>query len=458
MRACISKGQARTAPNLAVPLFTSILFLAALLLAAPHAWGEARTSGKASASHDTTAGVKTDDEGFTVRVVEEGKTIPPAELARRGRAAAQRATDQGARDAARAQSANPSVPEPPEPPEPPDVGDSNDLVRFGEDVEIPADKVIDGDVVAVGGSVTVYGRVKGDCVAIGGTVRVKGSGVVEGDAVSLGGGVTTADSASVKGSNVSVGAWPFKGEGRGAMIPLLGIFGLSAFAGLVCRVVQFLLTIFFAWIALLLFRERMTHAADRLGEQFGKSFLYGLLGWAGLLVTVPAGIILTVLVGALAIVILAVTIIGIPVAILLAVALVLAVVGLVIGAMVAVFIAYLEGAMFLGRRILGRTRRATASPLRTVAYGLLLMVGLAIIGKMMGFVGLVFLMPIGIAFGIAAGMLAVVMTTAGFGAMMLTRFGKAPLGWPAGAAASAPSPSAASPSTAPPEGGTSDAP
>ena len=48
-------------------------------------------------------------------------------------------------------------------------------MRFGEDITIPADKVVDGDVVAIGGNVIVYGRVKGDVTSVGGTVELRGA-------------------------------------------------------------------------------------------------------------------------------------------------------------------------------------------------------------------------------------------------------------------------------------------
>src|SRR5262245_26664641 len=172
MRACVSRVEARSAPNLAILLFGSFLFLAALLLSAPYAFGVTTRSGKASSTRDTTAQATKDDEGFSVRVVEDGKPVDPRLLTPRARAALKKAAEEAKRAGVQIQSGA-SPPEPPEPPDEPDIpeaSDSNDLVRFGEDVEIAADKVIEGDVVAIGGSVTVYGRVKGDCVAIGGTV------------------------------------------------------------------------------------------------------------------------------------------------------------------------------------------------------------------------------------------------------------------------------------------------
>jgi len=51
---------------------------------------------------------------------------------------------------------NVDVPEPPDAPDAPDLPEppdhSNDLVRFGQDIVISADQVVDGDVVAIGGT------------------------------------------------------------------------------------------------------------------------------------------------------------------------------------------------------------------------------------------------------------------------------------------------------------------
>jgi hypothetical protein len=170
---------------------TGLMLLTLLALTAGIAAGQ---SGSRGSTPPDTSG------GFRVRtVVTEGKTVRTEEER-------QREIAEKAHKAAKAQ-----VPQPPNPPggadapdvpEPPDFEydyDSGDnaIVRFGEDITISADKVIDGDVVAIGGDVIVYGRVKGDCVSVGGTVDVRGNGVVEGDAVSMGGGVSTSDSGTV---------------------------------------------------------------------------------------------------------------------------------------------------------------------------------------------------------------------------------------------------------------------
>ena len=67
--------------------------------------------------------------------------------------------------------------------------DITDIVRVGENITIEAGQTVRGDVVAVGGTVTVLGHVRGDAVAIGGDVDLTGGGTVDGDAVSVGGTV-----------------------------------------------------------------------------------------------------------------------------------------------------------------------------------------------------------------------------------------------------------------------------
>jgi hypothetical protein len=206
-------------------------------------------------------------------------------------------------------------------------------------------------------------------------------------------------------------------------------------------------------------------------------------------VALPAGVILLILVGAIAAAILAITIIGIPVAILLIIAIALGIAGLVLALMVAVFLGFLNGAMFLGQRVLGRGSVRAQNPLIAILVGAALLTGLQVAGKLISVVGFVVFHPIAIALGIAAGALTAILTIAGFGAMVMTRFAAGPRGegalgsqwWPsrrkgpaaepamAGTAAggtdaatggvgSTAPPADARPPGAPAEGGSSDAP
>ena len=95
-----------------------------------------------------------------------------------------------------------------------------------------------------------------------------------------------------------------------------------------------------------------------------------------------------------------------------------------------------------------------------------------LLGSLLGVLGILFLMPLGIALGIASVVLGLVFMTAGMGGIVLTRFTRNPL--PYSVAPSAPvapaapgataagwyaPPPAVPPSTKPsPEGGSSDAP
>jgi hypothetical protein len=326
--------------------------------------------------------------------------------------------------------------------------------------------VVDGDVVAIGGSVTVRGRVKGDCVAVGGTVRMEDKGVVEGDAVSVGGGVQTSDSSRIGGSNVSVGKFDFGHMNH--LWPTVGAIGiLSTGTWMIQTLVGLMITLFLAWISLLLLRRRIESAADHVHEHFGKSFLWGLLGWVGLVLTVPVGVIALILTCVIAIVILCITIIGIPVAILLAIAMVLAIVGLVVAVVYAAFLGYLAGALYLGRRLLGQ--RAAGKPLLAIGAGVVLILLLRLAGHLVGTVSFFLFHPVGMAFGFAAGLLAFIIATAGLGAILSWRFkiDSGPARGFTGASQwsstpppppPAPAPKPAGPSTAPPPDGTSDAP
>lgn len=98
----------------------------------------------------------------------------------------------------------PEVPEPPVPPEPPEPPQ----VEVGQRVSITSSVTVEADevaevAVAVGGNVQVDGHVEQDAVAVGGSVRVNGR--VEGEAVAVGGSVYLGPEAEIDGNVTSVG-------------------------------------------------------------------------------------------------------------------------------------------------------------------------------------------------------------------------------------------------------------
>jgi hypothetical protein len=256
------------------------------------------------------------------------------------------------------------------------------------------------------------------------------------------------------------------------MLPMLGMVGAVGLgAWLASTLIKLALTLFFAWIALLLWKDGILRASSKLSEQFGKSFLWGLVTMAGLVVAIPVGIIALVVLCVIAVVILCITIIGIPVALLLVIALVLAIIGLIVGVIFAVFLGYLNGVHYLGRRILGPRTDRYASPLWAIAVGMAVIMVLGLAGHLAEFVGLMIFHPLSIAFGIAARALSFILTVAGLGAVWLSFVQGGGLSWSSynwGPRRNKPAPFAGAPGTglraedqpsaAPPGGGSSDAP
>ena len=79
----------------------------------------------------------------------------------------------------------------------PDSSVDGDLVVFGGNVEINGD--VDGSVAAVGGTVTLGGKVEGDVAALGGNVEVTDTAEVDGDIATFGGVVDVAEGADIQG-------------------------------------------------------------------------------------------------------------------------------------------------------------------------------------------------------------------------------------------------------------------
>lgn len=89
--------------------------------------------------------------------------------------------------------AAPAPPAPPVPPVPPvPAREARDRVTFGGDVEVGEGEVV-RSVVTMGGDASVRGTVLNDVVTMGGDIRVRETGVVHGQLVTMGGEVTVDD-------------------------------------------------------------------------------------------------------------------------------------------------------------------------------------------------------------------------------------------------------------------------
>ena len=164
------------------------------------------------------------------------------------------------------------------------------LVRLFADAHVPAGQTIPGDVVAVFGSADVEGTVEGDVVAVFGSVRLRPGASVEGDAVAIGGVLDQPTGAHVSGQSVA----------RGSLSPGWGVPTLAALLTFV--VLGWLATLFLGWLLSMLFPGRMLRIGSTASRHSAGSFFLGLL-------SAPLFVISLVL--------LFITVVGIPFALLL---------------------------------------------------------------------------------------------------------------------------------------------
>lgn len=76
---------------------------------------------------------------------------------------------------------------------------NGDLVIFGGSADLEQGSIVDGDVLLFGGNVEVNGEIKGDLALLGGNADLGPSAVITGDVVTLGGNVERAEGAVVEG-------------------------------------------------------------------------------------------------------------------------------------------------------------------------------------------------------------------------------------------------------------------
>jgi len=164
------------------------------------------------------------------------------------------------------------------------------LVRLFDDAHVPAGRTIQGDVVAVFGSADVEGTVDGSVVAVFGSVRLHPGAVVEGDAVAIGGVLDHPTGAQVSGQSVALG---FYVPGWG--VPTLAMMLMFVVLGWVA-------TLIFGWLLALLFPERMLRIGATASRHAAGSFFLGVL-------SAPLFVI--------AVVLLFITVVGIPFALML---------------------------------------------------------------------------------------------------------------------------------------------
>jgi hypothetical protein len=322
----------------------------------------------------------------------------------------------------------PALPEPPQPPELPRLPgrpnpnpnpdpfsrrrgrNGQDRVRFGGDVTVREGEEVRGDAVAIGGSLDVDGRVSGDAVSIGGSLTLGPHADVDGDAVVIAGSLKRDPGARVGGKVVDVAAGNFDfGSWRWDRWPPFGRFfpfagaamGLFAFMSTVARVAVLCVL---ACLVLLVGREYVERVGLRAAADPVKA---GAIGVLAQLLFIPL-LVATI-------VVLVVTIIGIPLLVLIPFAiLALAVIALV---------GFTAVAYNLGRLVNQRFAWTFHNPYVTVVTGIVLLISPVLIARLLGLADWL-LFPITGALVFVGVVVEYLAWTVGFGAVALLRFSR----------------------------------
>jgi len=280
------------------------------------------------------------------------------------------------------------------------VRSTGDRVRVGASIHIDSDELVDGDVVAVFGAVRIDGTVTGDVVAVGGSVRLGPDALIEGDVTAVGGTIDRAAGARVMGSidEVAWGGPDIRVRGPEFHAPFLEGIG-----GLVGTVVWIILLGAFASLAYLLARRPVERMTYRVATSPWKAALVGLVAQ---ILFFPVLVLLVIL--------LAVSIIGIPLLLVIPFALVALVLGVLVG--------FTAVARQLGGAAEQRFGWQHDSPFIAVLIGVGIIMLLSFFASALGVAG----GPLKV-FAVILGILGFVVQyaawTVGFGALLLTRFG-----------------------------------
>lgn len=280
-----------------------------------------------------------------------------------------------------------------------DVGSEGDRVRIGGSVRVHADEVIHGDVVAVGGSVRVDGRVTGDVVAVAGSVRLGPDAQIDGDVVAAGGTVHRAAGARIGGEIEEVDFGFPRWSGRPDFY-MGSVF--EGIGGVVSTTAMIVFLMLLAALVYLVARGPVDRMERKILEGPWKAALVGL---ASQLLFLPALVLITLL--------LAISIIGIP----LLIAIPFALLALVIGTLAG----FTAAAKALGQGAESRFGWAHANPYVSVFVGVGLIMAASFFGSVLGLGG----GPLN-AFAIALGILGFLIQyaawTVGFGVLILRLF------------------------------------
>jgi len=251
---------------------------------------------------------------------------------------------------------------------------SGDRVRIFGDVVVREGEAVSGQVVAVFGSVRIDGEVGDQVVAVLGSVELGPKAVVHGDIVSVGGRVRRADGADVRGGVTEVSLQDASTNAR--LAPWVGGLGMlslfDGFGGAVPRLMgttfRLFLLLIFVSLVMVVARGPVERSAQRISDNPIKAALVGL---AAEVFAVPV-LVLTC-------VVLAISIVGIP--------LLLLIPFVILFLLVLALVGFTGTAMAIGQWTRRRFSLGTAAGFSDVWLGVVVILFPVLIGRLVGLGG-----------------------------------------------------------------------
>jgi len=265
----------------------------------------------------------------------------------------------------------PQIPELPQTPRQRDVSRSTrrggDLVRIGDNVTVSRDEVIEGDVVVVFGNAAIDGQVNGELTVVMGNADVGPDAVVRDDVTVVGGTLNRAPGAQIDGSveNVAVGPGRWRASGFPGMLRDTILGRVGSLAGTVLRIA---LVTLLALVIVAFGRTSIEQIADRASADPIRA---GFTGFLAQLLFFPV-LLMTIIV-------LAVSIVGIPLLLLVPFGIALVLVVLLVG--------FTGVAYHVGRLLNGRFGWTERGAYATVLLGVLTIALVTVVARSAAVIG-----------------------------------------------------------------------
>jgi hypothetical protein len=278
-----------------------------------------------------------------------------------------------------------------------------DRLRFGGDVRVDEDETITGDVVVIGGSARIDGEVRGEVVVVGGSAELGPRAVITRDLAVIGGVLQRAEGARVQGQLHEIGVGeldfgdfaPWRDWRRGSMRGFTRTFALMSTLGRVA-----ILCVLGA-LVMLLARQYVEKTSLRAAAEPLKA---GAVGFLAQLLFLPVLLV--------TIVILIITLIGIPLLLLIPFAL--------LGLCAIALLGFTSMAYRIGQFVSERFGWGLSGPYAATVLGVLVIVSPLLLGRLLSLIGGP-IMPIAFGLFVIAFIVEYLVWTIGFGAVALAR-------------------------------------